>query len=537
MILRKPYAFLIKKFKIIHLILAALLAFIVYKTNDIYVFFRDYIKSSSYLKIYVEPTITSVPWYMYIMVLLAIGVFVAILVLMNRKQKPTKYYLISVIFYSLLIIIYALAGSQAFALMQQQGNLKIVTLTRDLLRIFYYAQYIFVVMAFLRGIGFNIKKFDFKNDLKEMNIAEEDSEEFEFGIELDSNDLRTRLRRAIRITKYIANENKILLIVIGSVLGVYLVVTLILNIFVYNRVYKEKESVKIGNYVVKVLNSYEATKSYDDTDISENGKFIYYVVETEIKNASKKDLKFNRGSVSLKAEEYTSYQTEKKAFPYFIDIGTGYYEQTIKASSTEKYLFVFKVASEFKYNKKMFRILKNTTNEDGETIYNYANIKIKPKNLDEAEEVASVSLNQNLSMKDNIVGNFDLNIESVEFLDKVEYKYNETVNGKEYSFTGIIIPNYADFYGKKIMKLKAKLTYDEKSISNTKVLETFLGNFGHIRYLKNGKTYYNPFTIKERTTIEGDEYKYFEIYDKAVDSDNIWFEIIIRNKKYVYKLK
>ena len=87
------------------------------------------------------------------------------------------------------------------------------------------------------------------------------------------------------------------------------------------------------------------------------------------------------------------------------------------------------------------------------------------------------------------------------------------------------------------MRLKAKLTYDEKSISNTKILDKTIGNFGHIRYLKNGKTYYNPFSIVERTTVEGDAYKYFEVYDKIIDADNIWLEMVIRNKKYVYKLK
>lgn len=542
MILRKPYAFLIKKFKVIHLALAFMLGLIAYKTNDIYVFFKEYIVKSSYLKVYVEPSITSVPWYMYLMVLLAIGALVAILVLMNRKKKPTKYYLVSVIFYSLLIIVYILASAQAYSLMQQQGDLKFVTMVRDLLRIFYYVQFIFIIIAFLRGIGFNIKKFDFKNDLKEMNIAEEDSEEFEVGIELDSNDLRTKLRRAVRIVKYIANENKILLIVVGSALGIYLAVTLILNVFVYNRVYREKESIKIGNYVIKVLNSYEATKSYDATDISESGKYVYYVVETEIKNTLKKDVKFNKGAVSLKAEEYTSYQTDKKAFPYFIDIGTGYYEQKIKASSTEKYLFIFKVDAAFKSNKKTFRLLKNTTTEDGETIYNYINIRIKPKEIDDVEEVSSVSLNQTLSIKNSIVGNFDLNIESIEFVDKVEYTYTENKNQKESEYTGIITPGYTDYYGKKIMKMKAKLNYDEKSISNSKVTEKFFGTFGHIRYLKNGKTYYNPFALVERTitdrdTPDDDEYKFIEVYDQMVDADNIWLEIIIRNKKYEYKLK
>ena len=537
MILRKPYAFLIKKFRLIHLILTFLLAIIAYKTNELYSFFVEYIKQSSYLKIYVEPSMTSVAWYLYLLVLLVIGMLVAIFVLMNRKKKPIKYYLISIIFYSLLIIVYLLSSSQMFTLLQQQGNLKIVTLVRDLLMVFYYLQFVFIIISLLRTIGFNVKKFDFKNDLKEMNILEEDSEEFEFGIELDSNDFRTKLRRAIRIVKYVVNENKLLLMILGGALTIYLVVTLVLNIFVYNRMYREKENIKLDNFNVKVLNSYETTKSYNGVDISENGKYIYYIVETQIKNASKKDLKFKRSNVSLKAEEYTSYQSDNKAFPKFLDLGVGYYEQTIKATTTEKYLFVFKVASEFKSNQKLFRILKNTTVEDGETIYNYATVKIKPKNVDESEEISNVSLNQTLSVKDSVVGNFDLTIESIEFADKVEFPYKETINGKEQQFTGVIIPDYSDYYGKKILKMKAKLNYDEKSAPNEKIVNNFLGNFAHITYLKGGKKLSNPFPIIERSTTKDDEYKYFEVYEKVVDADNIWFEIIIRNKKYVYKLK
>ena len=42
------------------------LSIIAYNTNRIYTFFRDYIKNSNHLKIYVEPKITSIPWYIYI---------------------------------------------------------------------------------------------------------------------------------------------------------------------------------------------------------------------------------------------------------------------------------------------------------------------------------------------------------------------------------------------------------------------------------------------------------------------------------------
>ena len=46
MILRKPYAFFIKIFKPIHIFMAVMLAYLVYKTNIILNFFSKYIYSN-----------------------------------------------------------------------------------------------------------------------------------------------------------------------------------------------------------------------------------------------------------------------------------------------------------------------------------------------------------------------------------------------------------------------------------------------------------------------------------------------------------
>lgn len=48
MIIRKPYAFLIRNFRLIHLLLSALLIFIAYKSTAIYNFFNSYVRSGYY---------------------------------------------------------------------------------------------------------------------------------------------------------------------------------------------------------------------------------------------------------------------------------------------------------------------------------------------------------------------------------------------------------------------------------------------------------------------------------------------------------
>ena len=48
MIIKKPYAFLIKHFRLIHLIISSLLIFLVYKTHSVYKFFNDYVHNGYY---------------------------------------------------------------------------------------------------------------------------------------------------------------------------------------------------------------------------------------------------------------------------------------------------------------------------------------------------------------------------------------------------------------------------------------------------------------------------------------------------------
>ena len=45
MILRKPYAILIKNFKLIHFIMALMMGFLFYKTSSILSFLNDYLSS------------------------------------------------------------------------------------------------------------------------------------------------------------------------------------------------------------------------------------------------------------------------------------------------------------------------------------------------------------------------------------------------------------------------------------------------------------------------------------------------------------
>lgn len=533
MILRKPYAFLIKHFRIIHVLLSIILGVILYQTNINYNFFKQYIRDTNYLNLYIEPEITSVGIFIFVMIFLALALFIAIFVLMNRKKKPIKFYFISIAYYSIFIIFLFVANSQLYNILLNRATLTTITMIKDLFNMFYITQYIFIFICVIRAIGFNIKKFDFKSDLRELEILESDNEEFEFEVSVDTDDVKMKARRAFRIFKYLLQENKKLLIYLSSITVVIIIVNVFLNIFVYNRIYKEGESFDVGSLTYEVLDSYETTKDYSLKTIS--NKKIYYITKLKVKNNDSKKRVLNLEHITLRTDKMITYEPNIKVYSNFIDLGQGYKKQQIQPNEEKIYILVFEVNKEEKDNDKILQILRGYVVEDGETIYKYSKVGIKPTNLDEIEEQETAKLTETLSMKDNVLGEINVNIESYEITDKIEHSYEESINNKEYSFIDVIQPSFDDYYGKKLMNLR--LSLEPKNVSNDKAIIDFLGKYAEIRYVKNKKEYVSLFRGADLTPDDVITNVYLEVPEEVDGASNIYLDIIIRNKKYTYVLK
>ena len=101
MILKKPYAFLIKNFKIIHIIIFLLALYV----NNYYIkissFFRNYSSNNFY-----DYNIAKdyLPIFSFIAIILLISFISIMLYLMNKKKKPIKLYIFSIIYYVILLI-------------------------------------------------------------------------------------------------------------------------------------------------------------------------------------------------------------------------------------------------------------------------------------------------------------------------------------------------------------------------------------------------------------------------------------------------
>ena len=205
MILKKPYAFLIKNFKIIHIIIFLLALYV----NNYYIkissFFRNYSSNNFY-----DYNIAKdyLPIFSFIAIILLISFISIMLYLMNKKKKPIKLYIFSIIYYVTLLISMLFIYNVINTLYEATLTQKLSRFYRDIFFILNLPHYYFLVMYLIRWIGFDIKKFNFSKDLQELEINAEDNEEFEFVLGTEGYLVKRKIHRLYREIIYYYKENK-----------------------------------------------------------------------------------------------------------------------------------------------------------------------------------------------------------------------------------------------------------------------------------------------------------------------------------------
>ena len=125
---------------------------------------------------------------------------------MNKKKKPIKLYIFSIIYYVILIISMLFIYNVINTLYEATLTQKLSRFYRDIFFILNLPHYYFLVMYIIRGIGFDIKKFNFSKDLQELEINAEDNEEFEFVLGTEGYLVKRKIHRIYREIIYYYKE-------------------------------------------------------------------------------------------------------------------------------------------------------------------------------------------------------------------------------------------------------------------------------------------------------------------------------------------
>ncbi|MBR4262199.1 MAG: hypothetical protein IKQ35_02410 [Bacilli bacterium] len=530
MVLRKPYAFLIRHFKAIHIILVILMGFLVYKMYNMSSFLGPYLEAGEY-GVVSGVAGKYVGFFGLLIPIIIIFLLGSIAYLLKRKEKPIKYYLITMLIYFIELITMIVGFTIFTSIEQGTVNSTLASIFNDLVKALAVLPLPFMLISLVRGVGFNVKQFNFKKDLIELHIEEGDSEEFELEMEFDNENLKARINRRIRFIRYVYLENK------KVFFGVFIFVILVIAILVIKyltsieHIYTTKEHYKSSGIDFVVNNSYITNRDCSGREIKA-GKY-YVIINMTGNNKTKNDQKLLMDYMYLKVDGHKQYNPTDSYIDEFSDFGNRMTSDTyIPAKTTMTFNLVFEIDSKYKDIKKVrFDHIKSfKQNLDGS--YKYAKVNLWPKRFKEEQTINTVKLEKKLDFKGSLVEGTSLVINSAEVGTNFNYKYTKTIGGKEKEFTKNIFPTEISRYRKAIIKLDAKLTKNDNL--NSKIYDSFYEKFALIEYEDNGIMRYGKSYIIDLTKDDG--YTYLEVNYEALNSNKVNLVFTIRDKVYKYTI-
>ena len=411
MIFKKPYGFLIKHFKFIHLILTGLFIYLTVNVSNILDYYNRFI-SNNVGKL---EAISYVNNNYLIVSGLSIIICLIVYALLRYKKKPRVLYfwLIGFVILVGVMINMAQGGLEViyFSVMDAKG----LRLYRDLLRILSVFQYIAIGVVLVRGLGFDIKKFDFVADMHELGLDVSDEEEVELTIG-NTETVQRKFNRRLRELRYYYLENKAFILVIILVLLVIGGGGIFVKKEFIDKEYIEGEVFSVGQFNFKVIDSFVSKRGYDNQVITKNGDTFVVVRALVSSNGEKK--KLNTANVVLEVNNNT-YASGAYYGNSFKDLGIPYRNQLVGEYHT--YLFIYKILDE-DIGKKMKLIYAGDVEVD-----------LKPVMLDEVKEVQHYKLGSEIDFSSTKVSSGNFIVNSIEIKDSFQYPYQYEFGGEVYT--------------------------------------------------------------------------------------------------------
>ena len=325
MVFRRPYAFLIKHFRLIHLFISAIFTYIVILSRNIYKYLSSVISDS----VNRYNALEYINYGIYLYIFLALILCFVVYWLLKYKNKPRRIYILTFVGYIIISIFMFLL----FNYMREFSNAvigqKTIRFYRDSLLIILFFQYYIIIFMFVRGLGFDIRKFNFGKDVQELNATLEDSEEVEVNAKIDTTNVVRGFRRQKREFGYFYKEYKIYIIII---------IVLVLSFIGYNaygyfsvkyKVYNENEN--IGNlYNITIRDSYY--------NIGEDNNFVIINFDVR-KNGKKGILNISNMILTIGKDKYIP---DKNICYQFNRMGNCYKKQYI-GNNIDNYIVVYNI--------------------------------------------------------------------------------------------------------------------------------------------------------------------------------------------------
>lgn len=520
MVLKKPYAFFIKMFKPIHLVMAILVMYLIFLNNKVLSFLTEYLHSSidilgSSIKNEIFNNL------LYIIPIIIMFLSFIILGIMFKKNKPIKFYFINIFIFIVIIVINFYASNFLSVMEESIVAIKSVKLIHDLVLINVGLESFVFILLLIRGMGINFKKFNFDSDISKFNIEESDNEEIEIDINVNFDESKRKRKKFFRQFRYTYVENKFMIniLLISFVLIVSILIYFI--VFSLNKTIKEGNVYQANTFSFGVDNTIILNTDYKGNKLTDN---YLIVVNTKIKsNINRNSLYLNDFNLKI---GNTIFKPVLKYSNSLVDLGVVYNEEILSKEYTN-YLFVYEIEEKYTNSDMVF-----SYNNMGNNI----EIKLEPKNLINSNEVLNKNIGEEISFY-KVLGDIKFKINSFDIKDKyiLEYNYcikeNDCVKSIEY-----LKPSIDKNYDKYVLKLNVE--YSDNSDLKLDDFYKFLSKFGSIYYKINNTWYIqNVFEKITSTKISIKNTEYIGIKSDIAGADAIKLVFNIRGSKYEYLLK
>lgn len=531
MILKKPYAFLIKYFRIIHIILALPIIYLIVRTGNIVHFFSDYIDTNYYTNVS-NIAGTYINYFMYLAVLIILISGIAIYFLMRKKEKSTIFYFLLIIFYLILFVVLGITHSILSGMELSTLEATSALAFRDISYLFYLPQFLFAAFTIFRGIGFDIKKFNFEVDIKELEITDIDSEEFEFNLNIEDYKIKRNIRRFIREFKYYIRENQFIFTILCTIFIVIIGTLIYLNRGVYNKTYRETQVLNHNNLSIKVLGSYLTNRDYSGLEFKDNKHYI--VLQLSLENHGKEPTKLDYNNFFIELENQRLYPVLDRA-EYFLDYGLPIREDTLLNNGVKNtYVLVYEIGKEKINDEFTLKILEQVTVKVGEITPLYKLVKLKPEQSLEIKLQNTIKVGKIATFEDTNIGYSSLQIKSYDILDSLIYPYKVCNNNNCQSLNDKISASSSNY---TLLILDAEYFLDKNTIyyRSAKTDRLFPNHFFTIQYNDNAM---NLKTMKiENKTPSNYKGIILQVPNEIKHATKINLLVTIRDKQYVINLK
>lgn len=516
MIIRKPYAFLIKNFRKIHIALLLVGLFILYKTIDTAGFVNDFMRYGTY-DLYADPITNHVSGLLTIFILVMLVGTAALLFLLMHKKKPWKTYLIPIVVYTVLFFVLAMIKSffRTYTEIVDSANLR---LSRDLLMIMLVGQLPAMGIFVMRIFGLDVKKFDFNADLEFLDLSEEDREEIEVSLDFDFNTIKRVWKRLIRNIGYFYKEHKL---ISRTVIGI-LIVVLLYNIYVFafvtHRSYRQGQKYNANGYSFVINNAYFTDKDGAGNVITPNSNFV--VVEITVVNNSE-PRKLDTGNFHLHAGTKKYETTETTYAKEFEDFGSCYSKvKELKRDEELSFILIYKVDKNIRKGKFVLYY-----QEQG-GIYKLRKIKLKMKDVSKIENAKVLEFGEFFDVP--IAGKEDsISLDEFQFVDSAIFKSNQCTSSRcDVVENTVVAPA-----GSKILQITFASDYYE-----AKNMIDFFKKYGRINYKDSkGKTKDLDIEFSIRKNYLGKTI-YLIVPEGLETYKDAQISFVVRDKEYTYRL-